>query len=185
MGIFLKAVGIGIALSGIKKVKNKWDEEERQRKEEENRRINSVCTFDDISEAEFREMVQRARKGIKRISSLQVEGPMIYGTVRSQSGISDWDFKIDFNDYGNLTGSYWLSFDNKDSNIPTVLANRIVKQINDYPEGFEDSFQKETCKEKKRKIVYTRILGYCPCCGKEITDENATECEDCGWRFQI
>ena len=126
-------------------------------------------------------MGQRARRGIKRIRSLQVEGPVISGTVRSQSGLSDWSFKIDFNDYGKLTGSYWLTSGNKVSNIPTVLADRIVEQINDYPEGFENEFQKETGKEKKR----ARIFGYCPCCGKGITDENATECEECGWRFRI
>lgn len=45
-------------------------------------------------------MVKRGGKGIRRITSLYAEGTMVYGTVRSQSGISDWCFRIDFNDYG-------------------------------------------------------------------------------------
>ena len=49
----------------------------------------------------------------------------------SQSGISEWDFELDFNDYGKITGTYWISSDNYDSMIPETLGNLIQKAISD------------------------------------------------------
>ncbi len=121
MGFLLKALGVGLAVAGVKKIKHNI--------EEENRRKNTVCRFDgEISKEEFYVMVKRGGKGIRRITSLYAEGAMVYGTVRSQSGISDWRFRIDFNDYGKLTGAYWLSTDNDDSDIPKIVADRIAQQ---------------------------------------------------------
>ena len=124
MGLLLKtlALGVGLTILGIKKIKHNI--------EEENRRKSAVCHFDEgISEEEFYAMVQLGGKGIRRITKLYAKSTMVYGTVRSQSGISDWNFQIDFNDYGKLTGTYWLSRDNKDSDIPQVVADRIAQQI--------------------------------------------------------
>lgn len=74
-------------------------------------------------------MVRHSAKGIKRLADLRVDNTIVYGKVRSQSGLSEWQFQIDFNDYGVLTGSYWISSDNNDSSLPTVLADRIAQQI--------------------------------------------------------
>lgn len=83
MGFLLKALGVGLAVAGVKKIKHNI--------EEENRRKNTVCRFDGgISKEEFYVMVKRGGKGIRRITSLYAEETMVYGTVRSQSGISDW-----------------------------------------------------------------------------------------------
>lgn len=65
------------------------------------------------------------------MTNLNIEGPIVYGTVRSQSGISDWSFTIDFNDFGRITGSYWLSSDNRDSEIPSTIAKRMKSDILD------------------------------------------------------
>ena len=189
MGILLKTIGIGLAANGLKKIKNYMDhveEENRRKVENEKRRKNSVCTFDgEISEVEFRAMVKRAIRGIKRINILCVEGPIINGTVRSCSGLSDWNFQIDFNDYGNLTGKYWIVSQNHDSEIPSVIAERIVKQIQNYSDCVDDFSNQEQNREKNQNNSYTRIVGYCPYCGKPNTDKDATECDYCGWRFRI
>lgn len=50
--------------------------------------------------------------------------------VLSQSGISEWEFELDFNDYGKITGSYWIYSDNYDSMIPKALGNSIQEEIN-------------------------------------------------------
>ena len=141
MGFLLKALGVGLAVAGVKKIKHNI--------EEENRRKNSVCRFDgDITKEEFYVMVKRGGKGIKRLKSLYAEGPIAYGTVRSQSGISDWCFRIDFNDYGEISGRYWLSTDNDDSDIPKIVADRISQMIADYPDCVDDSFDEELYREE-------------------------------------
>lgn len=154
MGFLLNALGVGLAVVGIKKIKHNI--------EEENRRKNTVCRFDgEISKEIFYNMVKRSGKGIRRITDLYAKETMVYGTVRSQSGISDWCFSIDFNDYGKLTGAYWLSTDNNDSDIPKTVANRIAEQINDFTDCVDDSFDddsyreddNEECRKKSRIIL--------------------------------
>ncbi len=133
MGFLLKALGVGLAVAAIKAIKKDINEAKRQEKEEEMRK-SIICYFDgDISREQFYVMVKRGGQGIRRITSLYAVDTMVYGAVRSQSGISDWCFRIDFNDYGRWTGNYWLSTDNTDSDIPKTVAARIEKQIHDYP----------------------------------------------------
>ena len=64
---------------------------------------------------------------------------MVYGTVRTQSGLSEWDFKVDFNDYGHITGKYWLSSDNDDSNIPGHVADNMSTMIASFPKDFSQN----------------------------------------------
>lgn len=118
-------IGIGIAtLVGAKIVKNKV---------EDNKRRNIECTFSDgISEDEFEEIVLYEARHIKRITNVRVIGPYIYGSVRSQSGISSWDFNLDFNDYGHITGTFWSSSGNNDSEIPKILGRRIQASLSEY-----------------------------------------------------
>lgn len=105
--------------------------------EEERRRKNTPCYFTDgISREQFNVIVKRASKHIKRLTELTVDGAIVYGTVRTQSGLSEWNFEIDFNDYGHITGQYWISTDNSDSTIPLHIADNITKMIYSFPEGF-------------------------------------------------
>lgn len=125
-GLILSTVvcvaGIAILRSDAKK--------EAEKRMEEQRRTNTPCDFSDgVSENEFKEIVQNVAKRIKRITFLSIDGPKIYGTIMSQSGITEWNFIVDFNDYGHLSGKYWISSDNSDSEIPTVLANRIAMEL--------------------------------------------------------
>ena len=102
--------------------------------EEENRTSTSCEFSDDISECEFGLMVCKAARPIKRLESIYTDGPIVYGTVKSQSQLSTWTFQIDFNDYGHITGSYWITSDNDDSNIPLYIANNVRALILSYPE---------------------------------------------------
>jgi len=56
--------------------------------------------------------------------------------------LSEWNFKVDFNDYGHLTGQYWLTSDNDDSNIPSHVADNISSMIREFPKGFENTFSR-------------------------------------------
>ena len=117
-------IGVGtIGLGGfiVKKLADDNKEEQRRR--------DTPCEFNDsVSYGDFCSIVYQSTRYIKRLT-VNVEGPIIYGTVRSQSGISSWRFKIDFNDYGKITGRYWISSDNTDSIIPQNLAEHIQNAI--------------------------------------------------------
>ena len=104
--------------------------EEKEQRAEEERRRNTPCTFDGrITKEDFSLIAKKACKSVKRVSSFSVEGPVISAIVRSQSGISSWNFTIDFNDYGNITGKYWINKENSDSKIPLVIAQRMQEEI--------------------------------------------------------
>ena len=106
-------------------------EQEYQRKRElEVLRKNTLCTFDDgISETEFAELAYSLAKKIRRVKRLSVSGPIIRGEVESQSGISSWKFSVDFNDFGHLTGKYWVSSENYDSNIPNRIGQMVSEKL--------------------------------------------------------
>lgn len=127
MGKFLNILGVAALGTGLLVLRNK----NKEALEEEERRKNTVCKFDDekLSQKEFENFIIQNCKRIKRINNITVNGPIINGTVRSQSGISSWEFTIDFNDYGRITGRYWIFSNNKDSVIPTAIANMVKEHI--------------------------------------------------------
>lgn len=177
MGFFAKAIGIGLVAAGVKVAKHNI--------KEENRRKNTVCNFDSgISREEFCVMVKRGGEGIRRITNLYAEGAIAYGTIRSQSGISDWCFRIDFNDYGQLTGRYWITTDNDDSDIPSVVAERIAKQIQDYPFCIDSSFEEEAHIERQQKELRKEAGAICPYCGKKNENGSIKFCGHCGRCFR-
>ena len=94
-------------------------------------RKETPCNFDNgISKSEFYEIIEKECTAIKRIKEFTVDGPVVRAKVSSQSGISEWRFKIDFNDYGKITGNYWISTKNQDSKIPETIAKQIKASIN-------------------------------------------------------
>ena len=98
---------------------------------EEQRRKNTPFFFNRlVSESDFNNIVYKVAKRIKRVS-VSINGPIVYGTVKSQSGISTWKFTLDFNDYGELTGTCWLWKENSDSNIPEIIRDEIQEELSD------------------------------------------------------
>lgn len=177
MGIFLKALGIGLLVAGIRGVRHDIKEEE-ERKE-------TICYFDGkISKEEFYGMVKRSGKGIRRITGLYAKETIVYGIVRSQSGLSNWSFTIDFNDYGDLTGKCWISTDNNDSNIPKIVADRIAQQILNYTDCLDDDLDDEFYHEKEQEEIHEQSELSCPYCGRQNLNENAKYCMYCGVRFR-
>ncbi|WP_317855810.1 hypothetical protein [Chakrabartyella piscis] len=126
----------------------------RKNAAEEKRRKETPCNFKDgFTKDEFYTMVQSAGKGSPRLKNLYANGPIVYGTVRSQSGLSVWDFSIDFNNYGTLDGSYWIQSENKDSSIPKYIADKIAKSIREY-ENDKDNSSISSSKYNEYKYVY-------------------------------
>lgn len=179
MGFLHWVVGAGVAGHLIKKVRQSAREAAEERAEQE-RRKSTPCRFiDGFSEYEFEQMVKRASKSIRRVSEVSVDGPNVYGVVQSQSGISEWKFKLDFNDYGHITGTFWCSSDNDDSNIPERLGEMIKNEINHYSSGIYYEEDDET----PEYGTYQRN-GYCPYCGKQLTVRDALFCTYCGGKLR-
>ena len=126
----LEILAAGAVGLGLLALVNKANKEEQARIEENNRRKNTPCLFDGpISEEEFQAVVRSAAKSIRRLEVLEIDGPVVKCSVRSASGISTWEFCLDFNDYGNITGECWMETDNEESMIPSVLKERIQDEL--------------------------------------------------------
>lgn len=105
----------------------KLAEEEQARKENDRREKTAFRFGNGINEKEFAEIVEKSAGHIKRITHVSSKGPIVYGSVLSQSGNSEWGFEIDFNDYGRYTGNFWVDWieNDNDSNIPYIFAGYI------------------------------------------------------------
>ena len=119
-----------------KRERERLEEEERKRRKAEwkrklvefKRRYSRV-TYDVISKDEFEKIVREEAAHFGRITNVQVGGVLIFGEVWSQSGKSTWEFQLDFNDFGKITGSWWLKRDKADCDIPVYFANRIQARL--------------------------------------------------------
>lgn len=99
-------------------------------KDVKEKRQATICYFKDgITYEEFIAIASRIKKQIKRIKKVNVIAAVIYCTVESQTGYSDWDFHIDFNDWGHITGTYWTYTENHDSNIPKHYGSMVSREI--------------------------------------------------------
>ena len=188
MGFFSKMIGLGLIGIGISKVKEnvREQEENRLRKEREiaeieRKRKGYICYFDGkVTREEFYAIVTKTKKQIRRLTYLYAEDTVVYGRYCSQSGITEWNFKIDFNDYGQLTGRYWLSSENKDSNIPKVVADRISERIKERSIKLDDEFVVDDNEAMNQEKDLT-----CQNCGKKARSITAKYCVYCGEKYGV
>ena len=116
------------------------EQQERKRREAARREYEKVCHFcDGITQEEFDEIVHKVTRRIKRIKECWTEGSLVVCNVYSQSHISVWQFWIEFNDHGRLSGdwTHWHR-ENTQSDMVESVANQISEAI------------KERYKEKRR-----------------------------------
>ena len=85
------------------------------------------CEFDDgITYEQFCDLAHKAVDSIKgRHIEIAVHGPMIEGIVSSRSNLSTWTFTVDFNDFGHITGKYWIRSENDQSTIPENIGRKV------------------------------------------------------------
>jgi len=103
---------------------------QRKEDQEEKRRRLSPLVFDPrLTESDFHVLVQDVALRTPRVEAAWVVGMTAKFRVASISGLSSWTAAIDFNDYGRLTGAYWLLQANADSLIPEHLADGLRAQI--------------------------------------------------------
>lgn len=107
------------------------EERERKRKEAERLEYEKVCHFcDGISQEEFDEIVHSVTRRIKRIKKCWTDGSLVICNVYSQSHISVWQFWIEFNDHGRLSGdwTHWHR-ENTQSDMVESVADQISEAI--------------------------------------------------------
>ena len=97
---------------------------------ETQRRKSSPLSFDDgVTREEFAAIAQDAARRAPRVSHVDVAGMTTTLHVRSNSGLTTWTAEVDFNDYGHLTGAYWISTQNDDSLVPEHFAKAVRAEI--------------------------------------------------------
>lgn len=104
--------------------------ESQRKKDIEVERKKLICKFKDgISYDDFSSIVYMCAYSIKRIKNVVIRNAVVFCTVESQTGFSDWNFRLDFNNWGHITGTYWRHTENYDSSIPKHLGNMISGKI--------------------------------------------------------
>lgn len=82
-----------------------------------------------LTEAKFQDMALEVSMKFPRIKAMSFIDAVIHATVESISGLSTWGFFVDYNDYGMVTGSYWMNNENEGSNIPYLFADALAEKI--------------------------------------------------------
>ena len=176
------AVGIGAMIKATKRNKQRRLQEQA----EEERRKNTPCHFvDGISENAFSRIVKRSSKRFRRLKVTRIDGAVIYLEYYSQSGLSSYNAVIDFNDYGHITGRYWLENENEDSNLPTAFADYLSKQLIEKLESFDDDFEcdrSESSNTNKNTVKYSSNTNNT---NQSNVDKNVfpSFCRNCGVRL--
>lgn len=144
--------------------------------QEEKRRKNTPVYFEyPLTKNRFSELAVIAGKQIKRLW-IETDGAIVIGTVKTVSGISEWQFKLDFNDYGSITGRCWsLLCENSDSNIPDKFYNIFYSLIERELNESENNHQKDDSNNSFSDFVF------CQNCGNIISNqpEFSDECDYC------
>lgn len=117
-------VGAGMAARVLLSVSGIEEMRETRR-----RRSAPLRFLDGITHDEFAMLAREVGKRTPRVTGVAVTGMQVNLVVRSNSGLTDWTARVDFSDYGHLTGRYWLSTDNAESMVPQHFAKAMREEI--------------------------------------------------------
>lgn len=82
-----------------------------------------------VSPLEFEIIVRKQAHSIERIIHVEVEGYCVYCVAETTRGTSEWEFSVDFDDNGHVTGNYDIRSENYESNIPEHFAKKIQRAL--------------------------------------------------------
>ena len=80
----------------------------------------------------FEKLASDVANQFYRIKNISVRNAMVYVTVESKTGLSDWNFNVDFNNWGHIDGTYWVRSENDDSSIPEYYGKTLSSKICNY-----------------------------------------------------
>lgn len=93
------------------------------------RRASPLSFTDGITQSQFVDIAEALGRRTARVHRVVVDGMTVTLHVKSNTGLSTWSAELDFNDYGHLTGAYWLSTENTQSIIPKHFADALQEQV--------------------------------------------------------
>lgn len=139
-------------------------------------RRKQICNFDEvITESVFDTIAKYELKYLSRLDYYEISGPKVYVCVYSQSGASSWKFCLDYNDFGRVSGEYWVYSENHKSSIPETIGNRIKRDIEKCKTG--ELIIENLAEKKENKGAIKR---FCPYCGQRLVQRPRNFCEYCG-----
>ncbi|GGD76644.1 hypothetical protein [Microbacterium murale] len=121
-------IGGAVAVVGALAVKGS-KEAAAAAKEEQRRRESSPRFIPWLTEQDFALMVGYVASQSPRVIRAEVTGLVVEITVRSNSGLTTWSADLDFNDYGNPSGKYWIRTENDQSPVPGWFADKLAEQM--------------------------------------------------------
>lgn len=129
MGIFEKLLISGaVAVVGTLAAKG-LRESAAAAKEEQRRREVPPRFIPWLTEQDFSVMVGYVASLSPRVVRAEVTGLVVEITVRSNSKLTTWTADLDFNDYGNPSGKYWIRSENDQSPVPKWFADTLAEQM--------------------------------------------------------
>lgn len=139
-----------------------------------------------ISEKRFEAIAHLEAKRCKRIEELTVNGYTVSAIVRTWTGIGTWQFSIDFDQDGEVTGAYHIWSENDDSTIPQEMARGMSNTIRAYlseSDGQQDVIGSDTSLDVAIEIEMVRQEGVAirkdsEAIAKRIRDDACAEAED-------
>jgi hypothetical protein len=110
-----------------------WLQDIERKRAVNKKRKNTPCRFrDGLTQGDFDRLARSEARRIQRIKSVRTENAVVYGTVESQSGLTEWEFSVDFNNWGHVTGTYWTTAENEDSSIPKHYGSNLSSAIGSF-----------------------------------------------------
>lgn len=199
LDIILGAAGLLFTHSVIKGIKEDEEYYKKLEKEEEKRKSTPFSLPDPMTEEDFERIVDDCCYRLKRVQNWYVDLPYVRGDFLSQSGMTNWDFSIDFNNYGKLTTWYSAWSDNDDSNLPDRLAELIIDGVERFLQEYKDNSENAS----NEYVIYDSTeyaigqpaivpaisqekaqMLYCPYCGNRIYVAEAIYCVVCGRKLR-
>ncbi|CAM4202225.1 hypothetical protein AT575_03315 [Streptococcus penaeicida] len=125
-----------------------------------------------VSQNEFLVLVDQEAKKIKRLKIIDINELHITGMVTSTTGLTSYNFEVDFNDKGQLTGNYEITDQgNTDSMIPQIFSERLSTAIKN---NISDTF-----KTDPENINLDIEYVFCFRCGNKLPSSRKN-CQFCG-----
>lgn len=178
LGTLALVAAAGWLIHSINKSGKEEQAKREAREQEEQRRRNSPFAPDNsVALHEFTNIANRIASRTKRITCITIDGLVVTATVQSQSRLTEWDFSVDFNDYGHLTGKYWLSSDNDDSVIPQWFADNVSAAIKEkIPRQNENKPSKQITSVNANTDIYKQINNHPSTIDNHTQDDTSIAC---------
>lgn len=119
-----------------------------------------------IDELEFQVIVEYVARKIKRVKVNDIIEGEVYCTAYSNSGLSSWDFSVEFSGINGIGSTYSLYNNNYESNLPEFFATQISNLI-------------ESGLTSGESVNNSSEINYCPYCGSKVFSDNLY-CGYCG-----